>query len=66
MRALRTGLHEDVSRQLCDEEAPAHARAARARVRRVWQGVRRELEAEASPTGPHWRETVPGNADRSK
>ena len=38
-------LREDVSGQLGDEEAPAHARSEDSRVRRVRQSLRRELQA---------------------
>jgi len=49
--------------QLCNEEAPAHARAPRSRVRRVREGICGEQQAQATPTCSYWRETLSG--DRS-
>ena len=51
---------EDVPRQLGDEEAPPHPRAAGPRVRGVREGICRVEQVKTSPTGTHGRETISG------
>ena len=53
-------MHKDVQGQLGHEEAPPHPRAAGARVRRVRQGLRGELQAKTTPAGSHRGEAFPG------
>ena len=51
---------EDVPRQLGDEEAPPHPRAAGPRVRGVREGICRVEQVKTPPTGTHGRETISG------
>ncbi|KAG5857477.1 hypothetical protein ANANG_G00019870 [Anguilla anguilla] len=52
-------MHKDVQGQLGDEEALAHPRPARSRLRGVREGFRGELQTEAAPACTHRRETLP-------
>ena len=54
-----TGLLQDVPGPRRHAEASAHTRTACARLRRVRQGVRWELQVETAHVGPHRGETVP-------
>lgn len=60
MLSLSSGMYQDVQGQLSHEKTLAHPRASCARLRRVWQGVCGELQAEEAPAGAHGGETFPG------